>query len=66
MDNMNLLYNRNNIFSCDSSSISRNVGLSVGLPATRFIEVLCCCQCMNVVTVVVVYDIKHSDVIFAL
>ena len=50
------------IFSYDSSPISRNVGLSVcrsvGLPATSFIEVLCCCQCMNVVTVVVVYDIR--------
>ena len=46
------------VFSCDSSSISRNVGRSVCLPATSFIEVLCCCQCLNVVTVVVVYDIR--------
>ena len=35
MDDMNLLYNRNNIFSCDSSSISRNVGLSVGRSVGR-------------------------------
>ena len=46
------------VVSCDSSSVTRNVGLSVCLLATSFIEVFCCCRCMNVVTVVVVYDIR--------
>ena len=46
------------IFSCDSSSIGGNVGLSVDLSATSFMEILCCCQCINVVTVVVDYDIR--------
>ena len=48
---MNLLYNRNNIFSCDSSSISRNVGLSVSRSASNefnrsvmlLVVYICCC-----------------------
>ena len=45
-------------FSCDSSSIGHNVSLSVCLSAMSFMEVLCCCWCINIVTVVVVYDIR--------
>ena len=45
-------------FSCYSSSISCNVGQSVCLSATSFMEVLCCYQCIIVVTVFVVYDIR--------
>ena len=45
-------------FSCDSSSIGYNVSWSVCLSATSFMELICCYQCIMVVTVVVVYDIK--------
>ena len=34
-----------------------SVGLSVCRSATSFMEVLYCCKCINVVTVVVVYNI---------
>ena len=44
--------------SCDSSSIGCNVSWFVCLSATSFMEVLCCYQCIIVVTVVVVYDIR--------
>ena len=47
------------IFSCDSSSISHNVGLSVCMPETSSMEVICYCQCsIIVITVVVVYNIR--------
>ena len=45
-------------FSCDSSSIDRNVSWSVCLSATSFIEVLCYYQYIIVLAVFVVYDIK--------
>ena len=52
------------VFSCVIRSISHNVGLCigqlVGLSLTSFIEVLCCCYCMYVVTFVVVYIITKS------
>ena len=43
-------------FSCNSSSIGHNVGLSVCRSAMSFMEVLRCCKCINVVIVVVVYN----------
>ena len=54
------------IISCDSSSISRNVCQSVCLsvyqsvylPAASFIEVLCCWQCIYVVSIIVPYIIR--------
>ena len=59
------------LFSCDSSSKGRNVGLSVGRSVgrspTSFIEVLCCQQCIYVVSSVqyssiVVYSVYYSSV----
>ena len=51
--------------SCDSSSISRNVGLPVCLSVCRsvrpqfvFIEVLCCWQCIYCVSIIVAQIIR--------
>ena len=44
--------------SCNSSSISHNLGLSVCLPATSFIEELCCLQCIYVVSINVAQIIR--------
>ena len=43
------------IFSYECSSIGHNVSMSVCMSATSFMEVLCCCECMIVVTIVVLY-----------
>ena len=46
------------LFSFDYSYKGSNVGLSVCLSATSFMEVSCCCYCIIVVTFVVVYNVR--------
>ena len=45
-------------FQLRCSSVSGNVGLSVCLSATSFIEVLCCWQCIYVVSIIVAQIIR--------
>ena len=39
---------------------------SVGLSATSFIELLCCCQCMNIVLLLQFMTLEHSNVTFCI
>ena len=53
------------VFSCDSSSISHNVGLSVGLWTTSFIDAFWPCKCIIVAIVVVSNLVSVVDVVLA-